>query len=182
VDWSKLEARDEEGSFSGLLAGELYYAAVIEDGKEKEKYEQQQRERASAFAERLSRPALASEEDAQLSRERCSCVEGNPCATPENCFDFPNRFENARKVMQKRGTRGAEAAGGGGAGGNIVNWGECTTCRRCTLPLVFITHPHPLHDFCPSIAQRRLHREEALAPFFSPAHCSAPRHSAKCNA
>ena len=152
VDWGKLECRTDAGAFSGLLAGELYYAVVVEDGKEREKYEQQQRERAAAFAAKVESAALLTE-DAHVSRERCSCVEGNPvrfgslvcfsplprsccsnhsfhpslqpplqCATPENCLNFSQRFENARRVMQKRGTRGAEAATGGGAGGNIVNW------------------------------------------------------------
>ena len=106
VDWSKLEARDEEGSFSGLLAGELYYAAVIEDGKEKEKYEQQQRERAAAFAARASASvASGSSAEYQLSIESCSCIEGNACATIECCLDWPGRFDNARRVLEDRKAR-----------------------------------------------------------------------------
>ena len=114
VDWSKLEARDEEGNFSGLLAGELYYAAVIEDGKEKEKYEQQQRERAAAFAARASASEASGSSEYQLSIESCSCIEGNACATMECCLDWPGRFENARRVLEDRKVRKEQLKSQGG--------------------------------------------------------------------
>jgi hypothetical protein len=80
VDWAKLEARSEDGTFSGLLKDTLYYAVVVEDGAEKAKYEEQQRQRAALFAQRSAATAAVrlEAEDAHVSRERCSCVEGNP--------------------------------------------------------------------------------------------------------
>jgi len=88
VDWSKLEARSKEGVFSGLLAGALYYAVVIEDGAEKEKYEAEQKERRAVFQKLSDKTALLTV-DRQLSLESCSCIEGNPCATPECCVRTP---------------------------------------------------------------------------------------------
>jgi hypothetical protein len=84
VDWSRLEARSKEGVFSGLIAGETYYAVVVEDGEEKLKYEEQQKERAAAFGRKVQTHQLEGE-GRQLSLESCSCIEGNPCATPEGC-------------------------------------------------------------------------------------------------
>jgi hypothetical protein len=131
VDLTRLEARSADGAaFSGLLAGQRYYAVVIEDGAEKEKYEAAQRERAAAFAVRAARREEDLTVDFQLSLESCSCIEGNPCATPECCQDFSGRFENARRVMEDRRARraeGAAAAGGGGGGGG---GGSVSTAER----------------------------------------------------
>ena len=92
VDWAKLEARSEDGTFSGLLKDTLYYAVVVEDGAEKAKYEEQQRQRAALFAQRSAATAAVrlEAEDAHVSRERCSCVEGNPVRVVlRPCFCHP---------------------------------------------------------------------------------------------
>lgn len=104
VDWSRLEARSKEGVFSGLIAGETYYAVVVEDGEEKLKYEEQQKERAAAFGRKVQTHQLEGE-GRQLSLESCSCIEGNPCATPEGCVSvacFARSFLN-EWVGRKKG-------------------------------------------------------------------------------
>jgi hypothetical protein len=123
VDWTRLEARSPEGLFSGLLAGARYWAAVVEDGAERARYEAQQRERRAAFAARAAAAAAARcselKTDYQLSLEACSCIEGNPCAVPECCQDFSGRFENARRVLEDRRRRKEDqAASLGGSGGS----------------------------------------------------------------
>ena len=42
-------------------------------------------------------------------REGCSCIWGNPCASPEHCTDWHNRYEVA-----KRNVRCASSVLGGG--------------------------------------------------------------------
>jgi hypothetical protein len=131
VDWARLEARSAEGVFSGLLAGARYWAAVVEDGAERARYEAQQRGRRAAFAARAAAAAARGggggggssdlTVDLQLSIESCSCIEGAPCAVPEVCQDFSGRFENVRRVLEDRRQRredlAAASAGGGGGGG-----------------------------------------------------------------
>ena len=39
------------------------------------------------------------------TRESCSCLEGNPCAVPENCKDWSRRFEVARAARQENYTK-----------------------------------------------------------------------------
>ncbi len=131
MDWARLEARSAEGVFSGLLAGARYWAAVVEDGAERARYEAQQRGRRAAFAARAAAAAARGggggggssdlTVDLQLSIESCSCIEGAPCAVPEVCQDFSGRFENVRRVLEDRRQRredlAAASAGGGGGGG-----------------------------------------------------------------
>ena len=117
VDWAKLEARSEDGTFSGLLKDTLYYAVVVEDGAEKAKYEEQQRQRAALFAQRSAATAAVrlEAEDAHVSRERCSCVEGNPVRVAlRPCFCHPRTF-----------------------------FSFCSSCSRSPLPLLPATCPRP---------------------------------------
>ena len=106
MQWDKLEARDAAGNFSGLLAGLEYYCVVVEDGKERARYEKEQAERSAkamaAFNARAAAAAGGAPVDRQLSIESCSCIEGNPCQTPECCQDWPGRFENARRIMEEK--------------------------------------------------------------------------------
>jgi len=43
--------------------------------------------------------------DAQFVNEHCSCVEGNPCTSPEVCFDWINREQVAARARKKKGLR-----------------------------------------------------------------------------
>ena len=115
VAWDRLEARDAAGNFSGLVAGKEYYCVVVEDGKEKARYEKEQAARgAKALAAYEARAAAGggggggAPVDRQLSIESCSCIEGNPCQTPECCQDWSGRFENARRIMEEKTKRRAK--------------------------------------------------------------------------
>jgi len=109
VAWDKLEARDAAGNFSGLVAGKEYYCVVVEDGKEKARYEKEQAERGAkalaAFHARAEVAAGGAPVDRQLSIESCSCIEGNACVTPECCQDWAGRFENALRIMEEKKKR-----------------------------------------------------------------------------
>ena len=109
VAWDKLEARDADGVFSGLLAGKVYYCVVVEDGKERARYEKEQAERSAkalaAYEARLAAAAGGAPVDRQLSLESCSCIEGNPCQEPACCQDWSGRFENARRIMEEKSKR-----------------------------------------------------------------------------
>jgi hypothetical protein len=39
---------------------------------------------------------------AEQDSASCSCVEGNPCAVPKNCRDWPNRFDVARAAREEK--------------------------------------------------------------------------------
>ena len=111
VDWTKLETRSKDGIFSGLIKDTVYWVALIEDGVEKKRYEKEQAQRASAFNKNTSAGTLI-KEDRQLTGllEKCSCLEGTPCATPECCLDYTGRYENARRcLIEARGVKGAQA-------------------------------------------------------------------------
>ena len=118
VDWAKLETRSKDGIFSGLIKDTVYWVAIVEDGVEKKRYEKEQAQRASAFNNNKNTSAGGGgghaliKEDRQLSGllEKCSCLEGTPCATPECCLDYSGRFENARRcLIEARGIKGAQA-------------------------------------------------------------------------
>jgi len=57
-----------------------------------------------------SKDALASAMERSLdtltqhasSGESCSCIEGNPCAVPDNCHNWPNRYEVAKRVREDK--------------------------------------------------------------------------------
>jgi hypothetical protein len=114
VDWNKLETRSKDGIFSGLIKDTVYWVAIIEDGVEKKRYEKEQAQRASAFNKNTSAGGghTLIKEDRQLTGllEKCSCLEGTPCATPECCLDYTGRYENARRcLIEARGVKGAQA-------------------------------------------------------------------------
>jgi len=98
VDTSTLIHADASGVFSGLEGGKQYFAYVIEDGEEKLKYEEAQKKRAAAAASsNSSGPTKVG--------ESCSCIEGNPCAVPDNCKDWDNRIAVANRVMEDKKKR-----------------------------------------------------------------------------
>ena len=101
VDQTTLVHADAAGTFTGLVAGGAYYAFVIEDGDEKAKYEEAQRRRAADAAK-----GAASGAPAKVG-ESCSCIEGNPCAVPDNCKDWDNRLVVAQRVMDEKKKRRA---------------------------------------------------------------------------
>ena len=100
VDASMLVHADAAGRFSGLQAGGKYFAYVIEDGEEKAKYEEAQKRRAAEAAKDGAGAGAAAK-----SGESCSCIEGNPCAVPDNCKDWTNRIAVAAKVMEDKKRR-----------------------------------------------------------------------------
>ena len=98
VDQSTLVHADAAGNFAGLQAGGKYFAFVIEDGEEKAKYEEAQKRRAAEAA-------AGGGKEVKKSGESCSCIEGNPCAVPDNCKDWDNRIAVAAKVMEDKKRR-----------------------------------------------------------------------------
>jgi hypothetical protein len=54
---------------------------------------------ADAWAEAVARSIEVSERVG--GGESCSCVAGNPCAVPDNCKDWPRRFEVARAAREE---------------------------------------------------------------------------------
>ena len=98
VDTSTLIHADSSGLFTQLVGGKQYFAYVIEDGEEKAKYEEAQKRRAAASA------AVSSTISAKVG-ESCSCIEGNPCAIPDNCKDWDHRIAIAAKVMEDKKRR-----------------------------------------------------------------------------
>ena len=103
VDQTTLVHADAAGAFHGLVAGGAYYAFVIEDGEEAAKYEEAQRRRAADAA----KGAAAGGGAAAKVGESCSCIEGNPCAVPDNCKDWDNRLVVAQRVMDEKKKRKA---------------------------------------------------------------------------
>jgi len=103
VDQSTLVHADASGTFKGLVPGGKYFAFVIEDGEEKAKYEEAQKRRAAEAAKAAAGGGGA----AAKVGESCSCIEGNPCAVPDNCKDWDNRIVVAQRVMEDKKKRKA---------------------------------------------------------------------------
>lgn len=54
-----------------------------------------------ALAEFLSRSIEDTSIRDGTRLESCSCIEGNPCATPYTCRDWENRFEVAKRAREE---------------------------------------------------------------------------------
>ena len=102
VDLTTLVHADATGVFRGLEPGTAYWAFVIEDGDERERYEEEQLRRAQQAAKDTASSGAAG---GGARKEGCSCLEGNPCALKEVCLDWDNRIAVAAKVMSDKSKR-----------------------------------------------------------------------------